>query len=318
MDKKRKRLSDDSLLPFPTQDLQNMFEDLDEEGAKILGTLENMNDNDLDQIIQTAVKGINTSGIEPDAPFFQAQQLALKGFKSKSKKQKMSLAKKALDITPNCPDAYFLLSSVHGDDFQLCFSYLRLAVTAGENIFNDDFVEAQQGNLWHMTETKGYLRALEALAHCYTSMNRISEAVQTFDKLLCLNPNDNQGVRYPLQIIFLLYEDFNSFRNLTKAYKLDESPWWCFNQALYHWVRNGFESKSALKFFKKGQKGNPHVMDYVSKNLDASPSLLNDYYTKGSPQEALDYFIDARKLWEKYPDITRHAINLHRHLVGIV
>lgn len=51
---------------------------------------------------------------------------------------------------------------------------------------------------WGILETRPYMRALMGLAQTLVELGRVNEALAQFRELLRLNPNDNQGVRYPL------------------------------------------------------------------------------------------------------------------------
>ena len=50
--------------------------------------------------------------------------------------------------------------------------------------------------LWSHIENRPFLRCLHGYALCLWRMERLQEAQEAFERILTLNPNDNQGARF--------------------------------------------------------------------------------------------------------------------------
>jgi tetratricopeptide (TPR) repeat protein len=50
--------------------------------------------------------------------------------------------------------------------------------------------------VWGRIHNRPFLRCLEGYGLCLWRLGRLAEAQRVFERLLSLNPNDNQGVRF--------------------------------------------------------------------------------------------------------------------------
>jgi tetratricopeptide (TPR) repeat protein len=130
-------------------------------------------------------------------PLDQAQDLMYQAFKVADAHERVNLAKKALEISGDCADAYVVLAE-NAPSLDAAFEYYQKGVAAGERALGPLVFQEQAGHFWGLLETRPYMRAREGLAHVLWLMARQEEAVSHLEELLRLNPNDNQGVRDPL------------------------------------------------------------------------------------------------------------------------
>jgi len=65
------------------------------------------------------------------------------------------------------------------------------------------------------------MRALEHLASAYRGEDLYKDAIGIYEKMLALNPNDNQGVRDPLLGLYLALGSTDEASKLLEAYKDD-------------------------------------------------------------------------------------------------
>ena len=86
--------------------------------------------------------------------------------------------RKALDISPDCADAYVLLAEgrPHGGEARL----LRPGVAAGERALGADMFEEDAGHFWGILETRPYMRAREGLARCLWELGERQEAISHY------------------------------------------------------------------------------------------------------------------------------------------
>ncbi len=71
--------------------------------------------------------------------------------------------------------------------------YYKVGLSIGELSFGEDF----DGVLpWGHTDNRPFLRCMQGYGLCLWRLERFEEAADVFQRLLWLNPNDNQGVRF--------------------------------------------------------------------------------------------------------------------------
>ena len=68
----------------------------------------------------------------------------------------------------------------------------------GELSFDSDFNGVLK---WGFLENRPYLRCLHGYGLCHWRLGNVTEARAIFERMLWLNPTDNQGARYLLQAI---------------------------------------------------------------------------------------------------------------------
>jgi Tetratricopeptide repeat len=71
-----------------------------------------------------------------------------------------------------------------------------VGVRIGNLSLGDDFQDLLP---WSCLNNRPYLRCLYGLGLCLWRLDRFEEAMQVFNRLLSLNPIDNQGARFPLK-----------------------------------------------------------------------------------------------------------------------
>ena len=54
---------------------------------------------------------------------------------------------------------------------------------------------------WGLVDNRPFLRCLQAYGLCLWRLGRLDEALRVFERLLWLNPSDNQGVRFLLPAV---------------------------------------------------------------------------------------------------------------------
>jgi len=128
------------------------------------------------------------------------------------------------------------------------------------------------------------MRALEALAEGCRGEGINIDAIKTYEKMLRLNPNDNQGVRDPLLGLYLETGDLNGAALLLTQYKNDASANFAWARVLERFLAGDRDGAAAA--LKKARKANRHVKLYLiaQKPLPTEPPEM---YSPGSEEEAV-------------------------------
>ena len=147
----------------------------------------------LEAITRQIFGGVADNGDPLDA----AQQLMYEAFDAESPRRQIELARRALQISPDCADAYVLLAE-YASSLEEAISLYEKGVAAGARALGEKGFREYQGHFWGFLPTRPYMRARAGLADALWAAGKREESVSHYQALLELNPNDNQGIRYRL------------------------------------------------------------------------------------------------------------------------
>lgn len=160
---------------------------------------------------------------------------------------------------------------------------------------------------WNDPDTRPYLRAIYGLAMTEWHRGRFADTAKDLEKLLSLNPLDNQGVRFLIPLVHLLGENDEKALKSFADYDLNYPDDYCepallFGKGLALW-RSG-EEQSASDAYKAA----------MLKNLFIAPMLL-DHPTppqeiwhpndRAEPGYAQDFMQSYATLWDRNPASVR-------------
>lgn len=234
----------------------------------------------------------------PCTPLEEAQDLMYKAWDS-SGKQRVKLARQALEICADCADAYVLLAEESATSLEQARDLYQQGVKAGERALGRQAFEEDVGHFWGILETRPYMRARAGLAECLWLLGERRKAIEHYTDLLRLNPGDNQGIRYVLINCLLIEGDDEAMEKLVDEYQRDSSAMWLYSRALWTFRREGASSK-AKRLLKKSLERNPYVPLYllgIKKITQDSPAFIGI----GDESEAVAYAYDAVEIWLKTP-----------------
>lgn len=221
---------------------------------------------------------------ESATPSEQAQRLVYQAHEVVGRKQ-LQLIRQALEIWPDCADAYVLQAERALDPAKALDSYTQ-AMEAAERTLGRDVFEEDAGHFWGLVETRPYMRARFGVAQCLNHLGRFDEASAHYQGLLVLNPNDNQGVREALMVCLLRLNRHDELDKLLKAYKGDKGlAMWNYARALLTFRTKG-KTPTARNHLRKAFEDNDLVPDYLLEALPF-PAVYPSGYTPGSEEEAI-------------------------------
>lgn len=211
---------------------------------------------------------------------------------SKGKK----LIKQALELDPDNADAYNYLASIE-KDIEKSIKLYKKAIKAGEKSLGKQFFSENKGHFWGLIETRPYMRAKAGLADCLFAKKEVDQAIEIYEEMLELNPNDNQGVRYLLSTVLLEKGDLARFELFTKSIEDEDCAVWNYNNALYHFKKfgNTAKTKRVLRF---AYKSNRFVIDYLL-GIKKMPDTPPQYIGIGDENEAVSYVYNTWSIWDK-------------------
>ena len=253
--------------------------------------------DEINAFLNENVNGSELPSFAPETPLEEAQELMYEAWETRSPKQRIRLAKQALQISKDCADAYVLLAEEEARSVEEAHDLFAAGVAAGERALAEDF-EEMTGHFWGITATRPYMRAQTGLATTFWLLGRHEAAITHYKQMLLLNPGDNQGIRYTLLNALLSHGTAEEIKELLEMYPDDVAASWLYNRALFVF-RQGSQ-RDADKRLAKAISFNEHVSAFLLKQRRL-PKQLPDYMGFGDETEAAHYVYESQHHWQKVP-----------------
>jgi tetratricopeptide (TPR) repeat protein len=234
-------------------------------------------------------------------PLEKAQDLVYRAFDARGRR-KIQLVRKALELSPDCADAYVALAE-QATDGEAARDLYAQGVAAGERALGPAMFEQEVGHFWGLTSSRPYMRARFGLARCLEEQGRTGDAIGHYHELLRLNPDDNQGVRDVLLPVLLIAKRDAEAGALLSRYGEDSGALWQYAGALWAFRQEG-DSPAARDRLRAALRANRHVAKYLT-GKSKEPETLPESYAFGSAEEAMLCAHDLGPAWRATPGAVR-------------
>ena len=224
----------------------------------------------------------------------EAQDLLYSAEEASTEKKRVQLAKQALKLHPNSPDAYRILAESANTEEE-SIQYLLQGIQAGERDLGPEYFKETMGRFWMAVETRPYMRVKYAYAHLSYILGKHTEAARHFEDILELNTNDNLGARHILITIYLILGRLPEAEKLLHTYEEDSSAAYSYSRLILEYKRSGISAKLPL-LLRNALQSNPHVPAYLTGKRRI-PKTLPDYIGMGDENEAIDYAAIHSQVW---------------------
>lgn len=236
---------------------------------------------------------------EARTPVERAQELIYEAWESPNPRGRIRLARRALEICPDCADAYVLLAEETARTPKQAAELYAQGVAAGERALGPQRFAEAVGAFWGIVETRPYMQARFGLATTLWEQGRHKEATAHAWEMLRLNPSDNQGVRYVLLGWLLeLGEDAQTGR-LLGLYEDDIVASWPYGRAL-HAFRTEGDTERARALLAEAREANRFVPAYLLGRKRV-PRRLPVKIGFGDESEAIECAVEQIAAWRAAP-----------------
>jgi tetratricopeptide (TPR) repeat protein len=237
-------------------------------------------------------------GIEPPdyqnslTPAQRAQDKAYDAFASSGKNSRVKLAKEALAISADCPDAYLILAENEAKSVDDALPLLRKGLAAGKKLIGDAGFTRHTGEFHKFMSTRPYLRTLFSLAECLTVIEELDEAIELYKEAIRLDLSDYyqaKSILVPIMVAAGQYSDALSF--IAQHGVRDTKT--LYSKALASFALSGdtIEAQDALK---AALLYNSHVIGCLTEFKETKPDPNPE---PGSYEEASAYVFEAMASW---------------------
>jgi len=268
------------------------------EVQRFTATQEFASEAELNAAIQAKFTGpMDAAPSTAETPLERAQDLVYRGFDARGRRR-IQLARKALELSADCADAYVLLAEECADLDQSRALYAQ-GVAAGERVLGPATFVEKAVPFWGDVGTRPYMRARFGLARCLDDLGQRDDALTHYRELLRLNPGDNQGIRYVLLSALLLAGRDDEAGTLLRQFEGEPSALWHYGQALWAFRRDG-DSPASRQRLRAALRTNRHVPGYLAGDSEwTAPSPTS--YALGSREEAVICDDELGEAWAATP-----------------
>jgi tetratricopeptide (TPR) repeat protein len=207
----------------------------------------------------------------------------------------IALAKQALELEPDHPIALLVMAAI-ANSHEEAKMHLDKAQAGAERRLGQGFEKKYGDRFWVNEETRPYMHVLLAVAENAEARGCRKEAIAIYERMLKLNPNDNQGVRDVLLGLYLAERMLPKTLKLLTAYEDDDSAWFAWGRVLYYFVAK--DRPKATRLLKKARKLNPFMEEYLS-GARQFPDAPPPCYSPGDESEAILAAADLLEAWSR-------------------
>lgn len=232
-------------------------------------------------------------------PSDRAQDLAFLAMETEEPEESLRLAEEALQLDPECLDALVVKISLTTYSPIEMAKRVKEVIARTEQKFGQEYFDENKGHFWGLVETRPYMRALAFLVSVLRMGGEIDEAICQAEKMLELNPDDNQGIRSTLLGMYLETGNLVAARRLIKEYPDDYLAVFLWGRILERYLSG--DLKEAKEAFKRAEARNPYVFDYLTGKKEPERKVV-DYYSPGDEREAILCLYEIGPAWKKHPE----------------
>jgi tetratricopeptide (TPR) repeat protein len=220
-----------------------------------------------------------------DDPKWRAQDLAYDALETDDFETALRLIGEAIKLDPECTDAQRLMVSLLPQDSENKLHLMREVVEIAELKFGDKFFDEHKGHFWGKVTTRPYMRAKQHLGELLAEAGRVTEAIAVFERMLELNPRDNQGMRFVLASLYLASNQPEGVAGVLARYKGEEgvSSSFAWARVMERWLSGNMDEASAA--LAHARKLNPFAARYFS-GIKPAPRRPPEYFEFGQDSEA--------------------------------
>ena len=218
------------------------------------------------------------------------------------------------DVLCTCPeyiDALHHLSiwTEEGGDTDGGYAFCQAAATIGLRAIPSHFHWNRSKLLWAHMSNRPFLRAYRNLALHAMQRQDWNKAITILSRILIVNHDDNQGVRYELPGCWFETGHNSAIIDHCRRYLDDESPYITYSLALaLHLSQRNLDAQQVLE---QAVRCRPLVArEMLADHHSESGRRHAGAYTANGITEAWDYFIHCGKYWNR----SESAMTLLRRL----
>ena len=197
---------------------------------------------------------------QDDPALDEARDLCYEAFGAVGRRR-IRLARRALERSEDCPDAWVILAE-RALDFDEKLALYEKGVDAGRRAIGEQTFERPEA-LENHPQVFPYLRALNGAAYAREAIGYPDEAVDLYAEMVNLDPDNTYDQLNRLVELLLRLERIDEAAQLVERFPKTTDPLWAFLAALTTYLHEG-DTKPARQRLQAAHALNPYVYIFIS------------------------------------------------------
>jgi tetratricopeptide (TPR) repeat protein len=256
-------------------------------------------EKDTDWIDQSLEEWENSPIADANPALVQAMVLVYQADVEIDPAQRIQLARQALEISPDCAQAYVILAEDLAVNVGQALKFYQKGVDVGYRTLGAGFFEQYAGEFWQHAEARPYLYARAGLARTLWELGRRLEALEHLHETLRLDVTDYLSAHYAILLIYLEMGRWEEAYHFANGFE-DTGEDWLYTTALLDFRQTGDTSESQQKIASALQ-ANPHIPDYLT-GRQRLPADLPEANNPGHKSGAIHYAATYLPFWRQTPE----------------
>lgn len=207
-----------------------------------------------------------------------------------------SILENIIQQDPHFIGAHLLLGDIEmeGGSLEKALRYHHKALEVGDQIIPNTF----KGKIrWGFIENRPFLKALHSVALDYSDQKKFKQSIQLHERLLDLNPNDNQGVRYLIGDLYFLNGDLQKAESVFK--QNPDYPPYLYSYGLLQYSQQ--KPVDAISLLRKAILANVYISDFLRVKIPLIPYEIWHETNFEMPETAYPYIEMMTAKWMEFP-----------------
>lgn len=225
-----------------------------------------------------------------------------------SEAEAKKLVQEAVRLDPDFIEAQIFAATLEGRIKNVIAKLQKIIAKEQKTLEKEGIWATAVGDFWAVWETRPYMRAVYALFETYRSNQMYRKALEIGYEMICLNENDNLGLRHELAAIHATIEDEEHLLTLLDRFAYDKNIRFMLPHIVLL-VKTGREDE-ALAIYEMLQRNFPGFNAFLKKDPASLLREMDDYdmagYQVGSAEEFIvaccdlgrEVFMHTRYLYE--------------------
>ena len=262
--------------------------------AKVIRDMFNMYHGDEEFSTEKCRDSFSGFGKDPNGFIFKGEDM----FENTQTLQLIS------DIITESSNSFFSTDTLMDlDEFKhLGLNSITATLDDYEHIINEykkikgkEYFEENKGFFWGLAETRPFMRTLDEYATRLWDAGKKEKAVETFKYMIDLNPDDNQGIRYPLVNYLINLNKYGDALELINEFRYEESAIWYYSLLLIAIKQDLDDDDFIQELFEAAYNTNPYIVDYIISKKEIYE--VPPFYSPGDESEAEMYMVISEGNW---------------------
>ncbi len=240
--------------------------------------------------------------VYPDEPFSHLVEqlhnaLDLRDGGHVTEKKYQAILEKLIETQPDFIDAHAHLGYAFFDEGKpkKALDACLRGVAVGDRLIPEGF----SGHIhWGDLDNRPFLRSLHGVSIAYLRLRRHKNAVQILERILALNPNDNQGARLLLGTEYLRLGEIKKAREFFISDAEHYPPYYYDLAFSFLLEKDWVQAATALR---RGFCSNPYLAEILCGNPNPRPLAIWHGSNLKGPETAIDHLKMCQGLWQRQP-----------------